>query len=358
MTGDAPEILPPRANPDLVGHSAAEQVLLRAYNSGRLPHAWLFQGPRGIGKATLAYRFARFLLRGGGDGGLFGDAPLDLSIPDSDPVFRRVAAGGHGDLVTLERRPDEKGKTASVISVHESRKVVDFMHKTAQEGGWRIVLVDPVEEMNQSASNALLKVLEEPPADALLLLISHAPGRLLPTIHSRCCHLTLAPLPEETVEQLLTQAHPDLDPEDRQAICRLAEGSIGRALTLLENGGLELYRELVDLLAAPAEARHQKLGSFADRLAGGDGTAFRTATELMVWSLGRTIRGISAGAPPPDVLPGDSAILTGRVGRTALAQWLALWEKISRLFARAEGANLDRKQVVLTAFLEIESLTS
>jgi DNA polymerase-3 subunit delta' len=363
MSGDATESLAPRANPALTGHEAAEQRLLAAFGSGRLPHAWLLTGPRGIGKATLAYRFARFVLAEGGagqGGGLFGDAPVGLYLEPDDQVFRRVAAGGHMDLVTLEPGVDEKtGRRRTEIRVEEARQAGHFLRMTSAEGGWRVVLVDSADALNLSAANALLKVLEEPPAKALLLLVSHAPGGLLPTIHSRCCHLALSPLPEDTVAALLAQHAPELAADDVAALARLAEGSIGLALDLAAGGGLELYRELIGLLGGLPRLDAARLHAFGDRLGGrGDGTAFRTGTGLLIWWLARMIRGGAEGRVPTEVVAGEGALMTRLLEARGLARWLSLWEKISRLFARAEGANLDRKQVILTALLEFEILTS
>ena len=252
---------PPRENPDLRGHAAAERTLLDAYNGGRLAHAWLFTGPRGIGKATLAYRFARFMLAHGKEtgageegGGLFGDAlapapPDSLHLDPENPVFRRVAAGGHADFLAVERGINENtGKPRSEIVVGDVRKIGDTMRLTPAEGGWRVAIVDAADEMNPIAANALLKVLEEPPARALLILVSHAPGRLLPTIVSRCRRLALQALADDDVAALLAAYRADLPAADRVALVGLAEGSIGRALGLADEGGVGLYRELAALL--------------------------------------------------------------------------------------------------------------
>ncbi len=358
MSGTQPPPAP-HANPEFVGHDGPQQTLLGAFESGRLPHAWLITGPRGVGKATLAYRFARVVLGGGGGAGLFGSRPEGLQVPADDPVFRRIAADSHRDLMTLKRRPDEQGKMPSVIGVQEARRVTGFFHMTAAEGGWRVVVVDPVEEMNLNAANALLKALEEPPDNALILLISHAPGRLLPTIRSRCCHLPLAALSEAVVLSLLARHAPELAETDAVALARLSEGSIGRALDLAAGGGLELYRDLLEVIAEvpalDAEATHR----FGERLArGSDGAAFRTGMELLIWWLARLVRAGSLGDLPPEVVAGEGALMTRLLERRPLAHWLALWEKISRLFASAERANLDRKQVVVTAFLELEATAS
>ncbi len=389
MTGpdDADGAPPPRANADLVGQEAAERVLSRAAAVGRLPHAWLLTGPRGVGKATLAYRFARFILTGGlpGSGreaapqaGLFGDvadedAPLgtNLSVPPGHPIFRQVAAGGHLNLLTLEPQVAEAtGKRRSDIRVDEVRKAISFLRLTPADGGWRIVIVDAADDLNANAANALLKALEEPPPQALLLLVSHAPARLLPTIRSRCCHLALSPLPEATVAELLARFGAALSGDDTLALARLADGSIGRALDLAESGGLELYEEMVGLLqglvpattgtgAAAARLDAGRLHTLADRLSrGADGGAFRAASELFVWWLARMIRAGSCGHMPQDVVPGEGELMAGLLARRSLAQWLALWDKISRLLTRVESANLDRKQALLTAFLELEAVTA
>ena len=186
----------PRENPSLSGHEPAEKELLSAFASGRLPHGLLITGPHGVGKATLAFRFARFLLSQGAApsaGGLFAPAvPSSLALPPEHPVFRRVASSGHADLLTVERGIDPKRKRERTeIVVDDTRAIAAFLRLTPAEGGWRIVVVDTADEMNRNAANAVLKILEEPPSRALLILVSDNPGRLLPTIRSRCRRLPL-----------------------------------------------------------------------------------------------------------------------------------------------------------------------
>ncbi len=356
MTGEAADYPAPRENPDLRGHGDAEQAFHRAFDSRRLPHAWLITGVRGIGKATLAYRFARFVLSGGG-GGLFGGIVDDLGVDTEHPVFRRVASGGHSDLMVLERRPDEKGKLPSVIQVGDVRKAVNFLQLTAGEGGWRVLIVDSADEMNVNAANALLKALEEPRNKTLLLLVSHAPGQLLPTIRSRCSHLALSVLSEADVLALLLRYRPTLAPEDATALARLGAGSIGHALALAESGGLDLYREMVAILASLPRLDVPRLHAFGDKLARGqDGAAFATGMSLLIWWLGRMLRTAPLGAPPAEVVEGEAELMTRLSKQGNLEQWLDVWEKISRIFRQAERVNLDRKQVVLSAFLTIEAL--
>ncbi len=378
MATEALEPPLPRENAELEGHGAAEAVLLRAAASGRLPHAWLITGPRGIGKATLAFRFARYLLKdGAGEADLFGNPPDSLRVDPEDPVFRMVAAGGHGDLRLVERQADERNpnRLRREIVVGDLRAVVDFLHMTAAAGGWRIVIVDSADEMNGAAANALLKVLEEPPPRALLILVSHTPGRLLPTIRSRCCHLALAPLAEDTLGRLLERYRPGLEPGEARTLVGLADGSIGRALGLAAGGGLELYRILISLLAGLPDTPVDQIHAFGDRLAkDSDGASFRTGTELLLWWLARMIHmgsqggsqgGSRGGSPgdtrndlPEDAMPGERDIMARLLARRSVDQWLDLWEKLSSLFARTEGANLDRRQVVVTAFIDLQTLSA
>jgi DNA polymerase-3 subunit delta' len=351
----------PRDTDQLFGHETAERMLLETWNSGRMAHSWLISGPKGIGKATLAYRFARFALSGGGEGGgLFGGAPDTLALRPDHPVFRRVAALGHADLKAVERgwSDDKKTKLKTEIVVEDVRGIGGFMALTPAEGGWRVVIIDSADEMNRNAANAVLKVLEEPPRNALMLLVSHSPGRLLPTIRSRCRRLTLKPLPEETVVRLLADQRPELSSADLTTLARLAEGSIGKALGLAEEGGLDLYRELLGILDKLPKLDVPALHGFGDRVSRAENEAsFRTVTELFTWWLARLVRaGGRRGAGMAEVVPGEGALMGRLLASASLEQWLEVWEKITTLFARTDAVNLDRKQAVLSAFLAVERL--
>jgi DNA polymerase-3 subunit delta' len=351
--------LAPRRNPALVGHGAVERGLAEVAVGGRLPHAIMLGGPRGIGKATLAFRFARWLLAGVEAEGpsLFGAAEVSgLALDPEHPVARRVSASGHADLLTVERGWDPKRKKLrGEIVVDDVRAVAHFLRLTPAEGGWRIVIVDSADEMNRNAANALLKILEEPPRRALLLLVCHAPGRLLPTIRSRCRKLALQPLAEDEVVTLMRQHRPDVVAEDAAALARLADGSIGRALELADAGGLALYRGLIDQLAALPRLDIQALHRLADSLARAEAEdAFRTMTELLLDFLARLVAGAAEGQAR-EVLAGESALLDRLATQTRLDRWIEVWENLRALFARADAVNLDRKQVVLDAFFTLEA---
>jgi DNA polymerase-3 subunit delta' len=341
----------PRTNPELVGHEAAEQLLLTAWASGRLPHGWLIAGPPGIGKATLAYRFARYALAGGPQQG-------SLAVPEAHPVFRRIAAGGHSDLLAVERqRGDEGEERRTEIPVDDVRRATGFLRLTAGEGSWRVLIVDSADELNDNAANALLKILEEPPARALVLLVSHSPGSLPATIRSRCCRVMLSRLPSAAVESLLVRYAPELPPGERAALARLAEGSIGRALALREAGGLALYREIVDLLASMPKLDAAALHKFGEKLARREAEpAYRTAAELILWWLARLVRiGATGRIATGELVPGEEAFIQRLLGQAGLDQWAGVWEKVARSFAQTDGLNLDRKQAVLSAFFAIEA---
>lgn len=379
---DDDDLVPwPRETAGLIGHEETEAMLAETFASGRFHHAWLISGPKGIGKATLAYRFARHVLaadvpmpekKTDTGASLFGDLPADT--PDEDeripgpgeagplyvapehPVFQRVASGGHADLLTVERSFNkDTGRLRGEIVVDDVRGIGGFMRLTAAEGGWRIVIIDAADEMNVNAANAVLKVLEEPPKNAMLLLVCHNPGRLLPTIRSRCRKLPLNTLSTDQVMMLLAHLAPDIPRHDAALLAKLADGSIGRALALAEEGGIDLYREVTTLLDSLPNLNHLALHALGDRMGRAQGgQAFETVTDILRWWFARFLRYGATGGQGVGFEAEETAVMDRLLAARGLDRWLGLWEKITDLFGRTGAVNLDEKQVVLNAFLMME----
>ncbi|MBO6520578.1 MAG: DNA polymerase III subunit delta' [Rhodospirillales bacterium] len=360
----------PRHTAELIGHADAERTLLNAASGGRLPHAWLFTGPKGIGKATLAFRFARYLfthLPGGAEGGtsaaggLFADDEIPAQLPDSlyvdpeRPVFHRVASGGHGDLMTVERKLNDRGKLSTQIRVEDVRAAIDFAHLTSSEGGYKVIIVDGAELMNRSSENAFLKILEEPPAHCVIIMVSHNPGRLLPTTRSRCRTLAMKPLTTEQVTDLMTQHMPEVAANEAHELARLSEGSIGRAMSLAAGGGLEIYRDVVNIFASLPNLDGAAVQALATKLskAGAD-DAYYSGIELYRWWLSRVVLAASRGADGDVSLSAEEQGIAARVAATSILPiWLARLDQAESLIRSADPLNLDRKQVILSLFLSL-----
>ncbi|MEQ8604079.1 MAG: DNA polymerase III subunit delta' [Marivibrio sp.] len=355
----------PRRNPHLEGHEAAERTVLEAWNSGRFPHAWLICGPRGIGKATFAFRLARFVMESGGAGrggaGLFGAEPLaadGLAISPESRTYHLVSSGGHPDLRVLTRgMPNEDNKpTPTIINVYQTRRVVDFTYQTSAISDWRVVIVDPADDFNTASANAILKALEEPPSKALFLLLSHSPGGLLPTIRSRCRKLQMAALPDETVAMLIRRYRPEVGAEEAGGLARLAEGSVGRALDYHAAGGLALFREMAGVLARPKDPDMERVSALADRTAmKGKEAAYGALVDLSDWWFKRLIRGLALGAPPSPLDELDAAALAAFQKLGDLEAVMAMRdEALHRLGQADPPANLDRRQLIFALFGDIQ----
>ncbi len=306
--------------------------MVDAIRTGRMHHAWLITGPEGVGKATLAYRFARRLLAG-------LPAADSLALDADEPVFRRVAAHSHADLLTVERVFNDKTRRMKTqIAVDDVRKINGFMSLTPAEGGWRVVVVDGAEELNQASANALLKILEEPPPRAMLLLVCSAPGRLLATIRSRCRRLRLAPLADIEMAGLLAERLPRLEADQRGRLITLAEGSPGRAIMLAEAEGLRIA-SLVDRLLAELPGVPVSRGYEIADLLGRSETGFSTFMDLLRAGVAAAVREAARGRADPDQ--------QRLVGLRPLDAWGELWQGLSRLQDETERFALDKRQAIV-----------
>ena len=326
----------PRETSGLIGHRDAEAALLQAYRSGRIPHAWLLGGPMGIGKATLAYRMARFVLAHRDSASVEVQRAETLDVAPDHPVARQLAAGAHGGLLVLERGLNDKGVMRSVITVDETRETIGFFGSTAAVEGWRVCIVDTVDELNANAANALLKVLEEPPQQSLFLLVSHAPARVLPTILSRCRKLPLRPLADSDVIHAAAQAAnlATDDPALAEA-AEAAEGSVARALTLLGGDALKLLHRTATMLASLPRVDPRELHALGEALGGSD----RVALAAFIDSVDRWVG---------ERLRADEANANANLPR--LARLAEVWEKINRAARDTAEYNLERKPLVFSVF--------
>lgn len=340
----------PRERLELFGHAAAAQTLASAARSGRLHHAWIIAGPKGVGKATLAWRFVRALLAHGPV-----NCPDDLSVPADHPVQRQVAALAHPDLILIRRPWDaERKRSRTELPVEEVRRLHGFFSRHASiEGGQRIAIVDAADDMSRSAQNALLKILEEPPSRGLLLLISHAPGGLLPTTRSRCRLLTLRPLDTEPMRQAVAALAPDIKEAERELLSALADGAPGRALELAESDAIAVYREIADLLRGLPRLNAAKLFALAEKVARAPADrGLALFVTLLTQIEERVVRGSYVALPP---VPGEDALLRHLRAAVPLDRWSQLWDTLQAEAIQADLLNLDRKQLILNTFFAIET---
>ncbi|MGJ4996304.1 DNA polymerase III subunit delta' [Bradyrhizobium sp. HKCCYLS3077] len=324
----------PRETTALFGHREAEAALLAAYRSGRMAHAWLIGGPQGIGKATLAYRMARFVLTHRDPMASEVRAAESLHVDADDHVARLIASEAHGGLLTLERSANDKGVLRTVITVDETRETISFFGSTAAVEGWRVCIVDTVDELNPNAANALLKILEEPPQQSLFLLVSHAPARVLATIKSRCRRLSLRALSTEDVISAAAEATgmDGGDPALREA-AKASEGSVSRTLMLMGGDGLQLQTRTAALLASLPRIDAGELHALGDAL----GTSDRVALASFLDSIERWVAERLRAQDPNAELP-------------RLARLAEVWEKIVRAARDTESYNLERKPLVFSVF--------
>jgi len=330
---EAHEVPHPRQVFDLINAEAQERAFADALARGRLHHAWLLCGPEGVGKATFAYRAARYLMGSQRDRG-YGV----LGMSESDPDARLIVAQSHPDLLVLEREQKD-GKTRKNITVDAVREVGEFFSKAPSRSAYRVCIVDAVDDLNINSANALLKILEEPPERGLLFLVSHSPGRLLATIRSRCRRLAFSPWDDDGVQRFL-EARADLSAEQLERLVVMAKGSPGKGLRLWEEGALEMDALAEKLLSDGPPSRFELL-------------------PLMTM-----FKANSAKVDGPKKYAQFVAALSDRVRERALSadnpgrgkQWAELWGRLSTVVAETEGVNLDRGEYFWSIVSDIKAI--
>jgi len=306
-------MLTPRENLKLYGHVQERETFLKTFHSSRFSHAWIVAGSFGIGKATFVFHMARYVLSGR------KDHNTDFQI--TDPLYRRTIAQSHGDLYTL-------GDSGAEIGVEAVRNLNTALNQTPAEGGWRVVIIDGADTLNRNAANALLKRLEEPPPKTIFFLTTPLPGRLLATIRSRCQLLTLKPLSEEDLRNVLRSQNLDL-PE----FLSMGQGSPGRLMRLMEGEGASLYAEFQKVVAgaSPTSLIHTY---------GGDEKTYATLEDLLRNFLHTNLLAKVEGHP-------------SYFKDTSLDQVLRLCEKSEELFDQCRFAQLDQKATLTCIFANL-----
>lgn len=369
------DVKQPEEQSSLFGFDAAQNLLLDLWNRGTLAGAWLFCGPKGIGKATLAYRLARFVLaQPDDDGGLFGapEPPKTLDVPESDPVFGSIAQRTNPGLKVVEfaLKDDEvkdrqtlidagkpldpeverKRRRYDEIRVTDIRDAENFLHLTAGANGWRVMIIDAADDMNVNAENALLKSLEEPPAKTLIILISHVPGKLLPTIRSRCRKLLLKPLSDEMLTNILKSKINGLGNDELVALTRLARGSLGRALSLIDADGVKLFRQMLALFADFPLYSVARLYDLVEKTLKDKDALKLAQTLLLQWLTNVCVCG-GKGENDAEIFAGEIALRERVQRHIPVLRLMELIDEIRRGFA---DIDLDQKQVFVNAFSKLQ----
>ncbi|MEZ5849545.1 MAG: DNA polymerase III subunit delta' [Hyphomicrobiaceae bacterium] len=346
----------PRHTAALFGHDAAERALTHGVAQGRMHHGWLIAGPEGVGKATLAWRLARHLLARPGERDAFGES---LEVPPETTAARQVAALSHPDLLLLRRVWDTRTKRFTTgIPVDEVRRLRSFLTHTSAHDANRVVIVDSADELNTAAANALLKSLEEPPANTFFLLVTSAPGRLLPTIRSRCRMLELHALGTQDLKLAALKALEGTDieppgPSEWVHLTAIADGSVRRLLMLWGLKGLDLQERIEALLGASRKLDWPKVHALGDELASPASAArFELFFDLLLRQIALMTRARATG----ETEAGPGRLAQRLIADAALASWAELWETIAREKGETQALNLDRKSLILETFRRIETV--
>ncbi len=349
----------PRHTRAVMGHDTAQQMLLERVRSNRLHHGWLMTGPEGIGKATLAYAFTRHLLAKPEERDA---AAVTLAIPETTVAYRQVTALSHPDLLLLRRPWDPKAKRHTTsIPIDEVRRLRMFLGHKAEQSAWRAVLVDTADDLNTAAANALLKSLEEPPPRTVFILLSSEPGRLLPTIRSRCRLLNLAPLGADDLRAAVSQAISTSDngsppsPSDWPRLIDVSQGSVRRALNANSTGGLKVYDSVRATVSALPKIDWSAVHILSDSLAGAAAEQkFEQFYEFLLDLVSRLVRAQATG----EGTAADRDLARQLMHGNRLPAFAAAWSEIVAAKSEAMALNLDRKALIMSTVARLAAAAS
>ncbi len=353
----------PRASSFCLGHDAQERMFLDLFSKGTMPHAMIFSGAEGIGKATMAFRLARFLFKYGSidneQDALFAADDLSekiansLDVSSSDPVFSRISSGGHADLLHIERAYDAaKNKRDASLKVDALRKITPFLRKTSSEGGWRVVIIEDADTMNRNAQNAILKILEEPPKDVLIILVAHRLGALIPTIRSRARVISFDSLHCETFFELLSRNGHALDSRKKELVYDLSQGSVRSALSYLKDGGLDSFENVIEHLNDYPNWNWSRVHALSASVSSpSQDNEYRLFCVFLQAIFNRLLFCKARQEPLPQYL--DNPTLQNLVTGMSLEGLIRIVDGLKSHFERIEFSNLDRKDGVRGSFLVI-----
>lgn len=345
------------------GYEDIEQELVSLINKGELPHAFIFSGPKGIGKSTFAFRLARYLVKNGvsssADAGpsLFGDdLPAEeiasLDIDPEDKTFSQIAAGAHPDMLYLGQVYEHDPKSGKGINVEQARKVVPFMRMTASGKGYRVVILDDADLMQNSAQNAILKILEEPPANTALILVTHRIGSLIATIKSRCRTIRFDEMNRDNFQELLAR-YQSLSPDDMEVMYSLTRGSVGQSIELLEEGGLASIYMILDMFESFPIWDWPKIHASSQSKGGrGQEASMQIFEDIVLWIMDMMLKCKATGKALPGML--DNPALHSMLSYYNLHEWLEINESIKLHFQNARVSNLDNRQTIFGLFTLFE----
>lgn len=364
ITSNTNKLKAPREMSYLHDHKAVEESIIRMIGSHTLPHGLIFAGMKGIGKATFAHRLAKYLVslpvqdHDPNQNALFGDdlpaaqaaPPPNLDTVLDDKNVRLYLAGAHPDCLTIEPAFDSTGTTKkSSVDVDEVRKITPFLRKTSSNGGWRIVIVDDADTMNRNAQNAILKILEEPPAKTLIILIAHRAGNLIPTIRSRTRTITFQPLNNDTIKTLLQNAEIPPPADQLETLASIAGGSIGKALEMHEEEGMETLTTILDILAPMPQWNWDKIHKTADNFTRKGAEKSWLQFQSILTDIFKTLCQCKAKETPLPPYLAKSEPLQKLMQTQSLPQILAINDALESHFNRGNFANLDKKSILLQA---------